>query len=245
MQAHEIVSEVLKKVSSQAKVGTTTKQLDKIAYDFILKQKAQPYNLGYKPTWSLTPFPASLCTSVNDQICHGVPSDYKLQSGDLINFDIGVFKDGTCGDAALSIGVGTVSNEDKELLEVAMGTLFAGIKEIRPGVFAKDVGSKMNGYAEDHGYVTNRKLCGHGIGLDMHMKPDMPNYYDHNNHAILEEGMIICLEPQVTKKDREGRIVGDWDYRTRKGKKSAFFEHMIKVTKDGYEILTTHIPHHY
>ena len=240
MLVHEIVSEVLKLVSSHATVGTTTQELDQIAYDFVIKHKAQPYNKGYKPDWAPTPFPASLCTSVNQQICHGVPSNYKLKSGDLVNLDIGVYKDGQCGDAALSVGVGEISEQDKELLDVALQTLYVGIKEVKAGVKVRDIGGKMNNYAESRHHVTNRILCGHGIGLDMHMKPDIPNFYDANNQDVLQEGMVICIEPQVTKKDRKGQFVGDWDYRTRK-KNSAFFEHMVRVEKNGYTILTTHI----
>jgi methionyl aminopeptidase len=159
--------------------------------------------------------------------------------------DLGVFKDDMCGDAALTIGIGEISTADNELLRVAMGTLFAGIVEVKDGAWVKEIGGKMNKYAEVFGYVTNRTLSGHAIGIDMHMEPSIPNFYQHNNNARLEEGMIICIEPQVTKKDRQGQVVGAWDFRTQKGKKSAFFEHMIKVTKEGYEILTTHIPHHY
>jgi methionyl aminopeptidase len=235
-----IVSETLKLLVAKTRPGITTLELDAIAKENVLKEGAQPYNLGYHPKWATEPFPATLCASVNDQICHGIPTDRKLESGDLVNYDLGIFVDGRCGDAAVSVGVGEISERDQKLLDVAFGALHAGIEKVRDGVMVRDIGSAMNKYCEANGFVTIRRTSGHAIGLEMHEDPSIPNYYDGNNPARLEEGMIVCIEPQVTKRDRAG-VPNGWEFRTVDHKKAAFFEHMVRVTKDGYEILTTHL----
>jgi len=241
MEQIKFLCELFRILVGKAKVGVTTKQLDEFAEKYIIDHGYQPFNKGYKHQICEFPYPATLCTSVNEVIAHGFPSDYKLQDGDLINIDTAVWKDNRCADAAMSIGIGQISERDQELLTVAKKVLWAGIESIKPKVQVKDIGSIMNKKAEELGYVTNRYLGGHGIGENMHQYPTIPNFYDHNNNQIVEEGMIICLEPQVTKKDREGIISnGGWTLKTKDNKKSAYFEHMIRVGKEGPEILTDH-----
>lgn len=239
----EIVSETLKYLVPLVRPGMTTKDLDKLAEEKVLELGGRPYNKGYHPTWAETPFPATICTCVNDQIAHGIPSDYILQDGDLLNIDIGVEKDGLCGDSGLSVPVGQLSGRDERLLRYTKRTLYIGIDQVRAGTRVGDIGIAMDKYARQMGYVINFAFGGHGIGKRMHEEPriphcELPGFGDE----ILKEGQMICLEPMLTYKDPFGKSLPDgWCWVTGDGRKSAMFEHQLLVTKDGCEILTTHI----
>ncbi len=245
----EIASEVLELLSSSAKVGMTTKELDEIAEKKVIELGEIAYNKNYKPEWAKTPFPSTLCTSINEELCHGIPSDRKLMDGDIISFDIGVKKDGLCGDGALTIGIGTLSNKDERLLRYGKQTLMEGIKIIKAGIQIKEIARVMEQYAGLRGYVINHTFGGHGIGKTMHEDPFISHVTWPGNEKmeklgeyVLKEGQMICLEPILTYKDKLGfPSTNGWTWKTRDGKKACLFEHQIEVEKDGYKILTNHI----
>lgn len=255
MKAYEIVTTVLLEMQKLAVVGANLLELDKRAEEMVLELGGKPYNKGYNPKWAPVPYPATLCIGVNDIIAHGIPTDYNLQDGDLVSFDLGVIKDGLCGDSGFTMGIGEVSNRDQRLLYYAKNTLYAGIEKVKAGVTVWEVAKAMEMYATMRGYVINQNLSGHGIGKEMHQDPKIPAFtYNRENRMIdimlgasmdyvFKEGDTICLEPFLTYKDRSGFIseIDKWTIRTRDGKKSAFFEHMLEVTKDGCNILTQHI----
>lgn len=265
MKAWEIVTDVLQMLQRLTIPGANLMVLDQMAEKRIRELGGEPFNKGYKPDWAPTPFPTTLCTSINNEIVHGFPfttvkrkvlEEGKeiekeeniptiVQDGDLINYDIGVKKDGVCGDAAFSMGVGKISPRDERLLRYAKHTLYEGIKVLRPGVTVGEVARRMETYAASMGYVTNMRFTGHGIGLEMHMLPLMLSYYTPGvieNDVVLQEGWMVCLEPQITYKDRWGAITPNgWTTITRDNQRSAFFEHQLLITKDGCETLTKHI----
>ena len=242
MQAWEIVSDVLKLVSGAAQPGMTTLELNDIGEKRVLELGGTPYNKGYHPQFAKTPFPFAMCIGVNNQLAHGFPSDYKLQEGDLVSFDLGVKKDDVCGDGALTIGIGAISNKDERLLYYARKTLEEGIKVIKAGIQTKEIAKAMETYAGLRGYVINHNFSGHAIGKEMHEDPMIPHVtLPGFGEEALKEGQMICLEPILTYKDKMGRPTENgWTWETRDGKKSAIFEKQILVKKDGYEILTTH-----
>lgn len=255
MNAHEIVSHTLKLLAEHTRVGVTTLTLNNLAEKEIRDLGGIPACKNYKPEWADSPFPAALCTSVNNQIAHGMPSERKLKDGDLINFDLGVTKDGECGDAALTVGVGNISSRDRELLKTAKKALLAGIAVLRDGVEVREIAHEIEKVAKSKGFVVNRTFAGHQIGKEMHQEPyiyhasnwlfNFPNQfheYEKYMKVRLTEGMVVCLEPILTYSDRFGtRANNHWTFVTKDGGKCAMFEHMIRITKTGHEVLTTHI----
>lgn len=264
MTLAEVVSEVLRSVAEKAAIGVNLLDLEKRAEVTMTLMNARSANKGYKPSWAASPFPGVLCLGVNDTIAHGVPYDYDLKDGDLLTIDCGVVVDGKCGDAGLTIPIGTVSNADERLLRYTKRALYAGIKVVRPGIKVTEIGKAIEKVL--FGYVVNRTLHGHGIGEQMHMEPTVPHFNvgseqikeeyktangkvkyrykqkDFDNIPTLYEGQVICIEPHLTYKDYIGYKANDgWTIKTRDKKKSAMFEHMVKVVAGGYEILTNHI----
>jgi methionyl aminopeptidase len=249
MKPWEIVSEVLRLVSSTARVRMATEELDKIAEKKIIELGGTPYNKGYKPEWAKTQFPATLCISINDELCHGIPGKRILLDGDIVSFDVGVKKDGLCGDGSLTIGIGNVSDRDERLLRYGKQTLMEGIKIIKAGIKISEIARVMEQYAGLRGYTINHVFGGHGIGKKMHEEPFISHVtwpeeskMGKAGEYILKEGQMICLEPILTYEDKFGFCSTDgWTWKTRDGKKSCIFEHQILVEKDGYKILTNHI----
>lgn len=238
----EIVTEALKLCASMAKPGVKTAEIDLAADKYIHSQMAKTYLRGYTHNGERAPFPGAICTNVNDVIAHGFPSDYKLQDGDLVSFDIGVKINNVCGDAALTVHVGTPNPKDETLLRVTKGALMAGIEKVKAGVKCREIGYAIESYCLKRGFVASRGLCGHAIGEEMHMAPKILNFFDFNQEDELSEGMMICIEPLVTRKDPYGYLdKNGWTYRTRNGQRSAVFEHQLLVTSSGCEILTKHI----
>lgn len=232
----KILAEVLKKVEKMAKLGITTLELDRAAEALILSYGAKPAFKGYEG------FPYSLCTSINDVIVHGFPSDYKLKDGDIVGLDLGVLYKGYNTDMAVTVAVGSVSYEVKRLLMVAKKALKLGIKKARAGVKTGDIGNTIQRYIEDQGYGVVRDLCGHGIGKDVHEDPQVPNYGQRNKGTELKEGMVICIEPMITVGDYNLKKAKDgYGFATVDGSISAHFEHTIAITKDGCEILTSSV----
>ncbi len=215
------------------KPGITTKELDKLAYDFIIEHGGVPTCLGYEG------FPSTLCTSVNDEVVHGIPGNYKLKNGDIITIDMVIGYKGYQGDAAWTYAVGTISDENKHLMEHTEKALYEGVKMVKPGNRIGDVSHAVEKYATENGLSVVRELCGHGIGLEMHEDPDVPNYGREGIGPRLKSGMVICIEPMLNLGARNVYQLDDgWTIKTIDGSASAHYEHTVLVTQDGYEILT-------
>lgn len=215
------------------KPGVTTLELDKLAHDFIIKNGGVPSCLDYEG------YPATLCTSVNDTVVHGIPNNYKLKNGDIITVDMVIGYKGYQGDAAWTYAVGKISDDKKYLMEHTEKALYEGIKMVKPGNRIGDISAAVQSYANKYKLGIVRELCGHGIGTDMHEDPDVPNFGKEKTGPLLKEGMVICIEPILNLGTRNIYMLDDgWTIKTDDGKSSAHYEHTILVTKDGYEILT-------
>lgn len=228
-----LVSKMHKFIKPYIKEGITTKELDKLCYDFIKKNDAVPSCLGYEG------YPATLCTSVNDTVVHGIPENEKLKNGDIISIDVVIGYKGYQGDAAWTYSVGEIDDEKKYLLEHTKEALYEGIKMVKPGNRIGDISNAVELCANKYNLGIVKELCGHGIGLDMHEDPDIPNYGEKGKGPRLKEGMVICIEPMLNLGSADIYMKDDnWTIKTIDKRPSAHFEHTILVTKDGYEILT-------
>ena len=228
-----LVSKMHKFIKPYIKEGITTKELDKLCYDFIKKNDAVPSCLGYEG------YPATLCTSVNDTVVHGIPGNEKLKNGDIISIDVVIGYKGYQGDAAWTYSVGEIDDEKKYLLEHTKEALYEGIKMVKPGNRIGDISNAVELCANKYNLGIVKELCGHGIGLDMHEDPDIPNYGEKGKGPRLKEGMVICIEPMLNSGSADIYMKDDnWTIKTIDKRPSAHFEHTILVTKDGYEILT-------
>jgi len=232
-ESGRILATVLKEVEKQVKPGITTIELDRAAEALILKHKAKPGFKGYNG------FPYSLCTSVNEEIVHSLPSDRVLKEGDIIGLDLGVLYKEYYSDMAVSVPVGKVSFEAKRLIQVTKKALKRGIKKAKIGNTTGDIGNTIQRYVEGQGYGIVRDLCGHGIGKDLHEDPKIPNFGKRNSGEKLVEGMVICIEPMVTMGDWRLKKADDgYGYSTKDNSLTAHFEHTIAITKKGPQILT-------
>lgn len=215
------------------KEGITTKELDTLAENFIRSKGATPSFKGYND------FPATICTSINQEVVHGIPGKRKLRDGDIISIDIGACYKGYHGDSAWTYAVGNVSDKRKYLMEHTEKSLFVGLNMIKPGNRIGDIGHAIQEYAESHKLGVVRELVGHGVGTSVHEEPDVPNYGKEGTGPILKEGMVIAVEPMLTLGRRDIVILDDdWTIETEDNSPSAHYEHTVVVTKDGYEILT-------
>ena len=215
------------------KPGITTKELDKLAYDYIIKRGATPSFKGYDG------FPGTICTSINEEVVHGIPSNRKLKEGDIISIDIGACYKGYHGDSAWTYPVGNISEEKQYLLKHTEASLFKGLEVIKDGIRVGDIGHAVSEYAEAHNLSVVRELVGHGVGAHVHEEPDVPNYGKEHTGPMLKEGMVIAVEPMLNLGTREIYILDDnWTIVTADERPSAHFEHTVLITKDGYEILT-------
>lgn len=231
--AGQIVGDTHNYLKQFIKPGITTKELDKLAYDYIISRDATPSFLNYEG------YPASICTSVNEEVVHGIPSDRVLQEGDIISIDIGACYKGYHGDSAWSYPVGNISEEKKYLLEHTEKSLYEGLSVIKPGMKIGDIGYAIEQYALKHKLGVVKELVGHGVGKHLHESPDVPNYGRKNTGMTLRKGMVIAVEPMLNLGTADIYILDDdWTIITADDKPSAHFEHTIVVTKDGYEILT-------
>ena len=225
-QTHQYLKPLIKE-------GITTKELDKLAEDFIRSKDATPSFKGYEG------FPSTLCTSINSEVVHGFPSDRKLKNGDIISIDIGGCYKGYHGDSAWSYTVGEVDEKTKQLLEDTEKSLFVGLEQVKPGNRIGDIGYAIEQYARKHNLGVVRELCGHGVGTSVHEDPEVPNYGIPNTGPRLKEGMVIAVEPMLTLGSPKVFLHdNDWTVDTQDGSLSAHFEHTVVVTKDGYQILT-------
>ena len=234
-RAGKIVGNVIDLLKAAVAPGMTTKDLDEIAYKEITRQKAKPTFMGYHG------FPASICTSVNEEIVHGIPGKRILQEGDIVKVDVGATIEGFIGDAAVSLPVGEVTPEAITLMEDTRISLEEGIRAAQPGGRVGDIGAAVQAYGESRGYGVVREFVGHGVGRFLHEDPQVPNYGQAGLGPLLRVGMCIAIEPMFNLGDWHTKILDDeWTVITADGKLSAHFEHSIAITEDGPEILTVH-----
>ena len=233
--AGRLAAEVLEMIKEYVVPGVSTEELDRRCHDYIRKvQKATPANVGYHG------FPKTLCTSINGVVCHGIPSDKDvLQDGDIVNIDVTVIKDGWHGDTSRMYFAGTPRPEAKKLVDTTYEAMMAGIRAVRPGARLGDVGHAIQKLAEGAGYSVVRDYCGHGIGRVYHEEPQVLHYGRPNTGLLLKEGMTFTVEPMINIGEEDVIQLDDgWTVMTRDGSLSAQWEHMIVVTKNGFEILT-------
>jgi methionyl aminopeptidase len=231
--AGEILVRTLKLLESKVREGVTTAELDEAAEKFIRSQGATPAFKGYRG------FPGSICASPNEMVVHGIPGPYKLERGDVISLDVGVVKDGWVADAARTFPVGQVSALADKLLDVTKASLFAAVEQCRPGNRLGDVSHAVQETVEAEGLSIVRSLVGHGIGRAMHEEPQIPNYGDPGKGPLLEEGMVLAVEPMVNAGQHQVRMGDDgWAIFSQDGSLAAHFEFTIAITADGPRILT-------
>jgi methionyl aminopeptidase len=238
-QSNLLVGKTLAEVAKLIKPGVTTRQLDKVAEEFIRDHGAIPTFKGF-PNPVGPPFPASICTSVNDQVVHGIPNDEPLKDGDIVSVDCGTFMNGFCGDSCYTFCVGEVSPEVKELLRVTKESLYLGIEQAVHGKRLGDIGYAVQQLCESHGYGVVREFVGHGIGKDMHEDPQVPNYGKRGYGTLLKKGMCIAIEPMITQGNRQLLMERDgWTVRTRDRKMAAHFEHTVAIGVGKADILSS------
>ncbi len=232
--AGRLAAEVLEMITPYVVPGVTTNELDTLCHNYIVNvQQAIPAPLNYHG------FPKSICTSINQQVCHGIPSDKKLKSGDIINVDITVIKDDYHGDTSMMFCVGEVSQHAKRLVNITQEAMYLGIQQVKPGATLGDIGHAIQKHAESNRYSVVREFCGHGIGKKFHEEPQVLHYGKPGNGVILEAGMTITIEPMINLGKRHVKVLPDgWTTVTKDRSLSAQWEHTVLVTPTGYEILT-------
>lgn len=234
----QIVAETLQLVKSNAKAGKTTLELDKIAEDYIRSNEGIPAFKGYSQSGSFD-FPGSICSSIDDEVVHGIPSDRVLKDGEILSIDVGVEKNGYFGDAALSIAIGELSPEKSKLMEVTEKSLYIGIDEAKAGNRVGDIGFAVQNYVEGEGFAVVRDLCGHGVGKHLHEEPQVPNYGKKGTGELIKDGMTVAIEPMISIGHYSVRVAKDgWTVLTSNGKASAHFEHTVAIIDGKAEILT-------
>lgn len=237
--AGRLASEVLDYITPFVRPNITTNEIDQICHKYMVEeQKTIPAPLNYAPPGH-SPYPKSICTSVNNQICHGIPGPKILKKGDIVNIDITVIKDGYHGDTSRMFYVGEPSIQAKRLCEITYQSMWIGIKKVKSGAFLGDVGHAIQTHAESNGYSVVREFCGHGIGKVFHDEPQVLHYGEIGNGLQLKTGMIFTIEPMINAGRREIRMLPDgWTIVTKDRSLSAQWEHTILVTDSSYEVLT-------
>jgi len=232
--AGKLAAEVLEMIEPYVVAGVTTNELDRLCHDYIVnEQQAIPAPLNYRG------FPKSICTSINNQICHGIPSDKKLKNGDIVNIDITVIKDGYHGDTSKMFCVGKVAPHAQRLVDVTREAMFLGIEQVKPGITLGDIGHAIQTHAEKNRYSVVREFCGHGIGKNFHEDPHVMHFGNPGEGMVIEAGMIFTIEPMLNIGKRHMKVLKDgWTAVTKDRSLSAQWEHTILVTDTGHEILT-------
>lgn len=232
-KAGQITAATLEKLRRSVKAGTTTKALDSIAAREIRSRGGYPAFKGYRG------FPGNICTSINDVVVHGIPSDRVLKDGDIISLDVGVGFDGYFADAAITVGVGNISDEARQLIEVTRESLYKGLEHARAGRRLSDISCAVQECAESHGFSVVRAFVGHGIGSKIHEEPEIPNFGRCGTGPRLDKGMVLAIEPMINAGRYEVSICDDgWTAVTADGALSAHFEHTVTITDSDAEILT-------
>tara|TARA_A100001037_G_scaffold299628_1_gene325700 strand:+ start:115 stop:879 length:765 start_codon:yes stop_codon:yes gene_type:complete len=229
----ELAAEVLLMIEPYVKPGVTTERLDQICHDYIVAKGAVPSPLNYRG------FPKSICSSVNEEICHGIPSDRKLRNGDIVNLDITTYLKGFHGDTSRTFFVGSPRKKATKLVEVCKEALQRGIEVVKPGAKLGDIGATIQNFAESHGYSIVREFCGHGIGVNFHEEPQILHYGKFGEGLEIKKGMVFTIEPMVNLGKPDLKILSDkWTAVTQDGEISAQFEHTICVTENGVDVMT-------
>jgi len=229
----KITAKVLTDLMAAAKAGLTTSDIDALAEKGIRDLGGEPTFKGYRG------YPASVCTSVNDRVVHGIPSGYRLCEGDLLSIDLGTTLEGYVSDSAVTVGIGSITESAARLLRVTQECLMLGIEQMRAGNHVGDIGHAVQQHAEANGYGVVRELVGHGVGTSMHEDPQVPNYGRPGAGPKLRTGMVLAVEPMITQGGYEVKILPDgWTVVTADGKLAAHFEHTIALTEEGPKILT-------
>jgi len=237
-ESSRIVAETLNLLKKNVKPGISTFELDKLAEDYILSNNGKPAFKGYSQGGSVK-FPASICASVNDEVVHGIPNNKPLVEGDILSIDCGVVKNGYYGDAAITVAVGTISEEKKKLLEVTEKSLYLGIEQAIIDNRLYSISAAIQEYVENNGFSIVRDLCGHGVGKYLHEDPSIPNFGKRNTGPILKNGMTLAIEPMVNYGDYAVKMNDDgWTIITKDGQPSAHFEHTILINDSKPEILS-------
>ena len=236
----KILSEILQSVVKQAKAGITTEELDALAERLILEKGGEPSFKGYGDHRQV--YPATLCTSINEQVVHGIPDSTILKGGDILSLDIGMRypkKNGLFTDMAVTVAIGKIGKIEKKLIKVTRKALDIWLKKIKPGADLNDIAKQVQDYVESNEFSVIRELAGHGVGHAVHEPPMIPNYYTPNHKFILKEGMVLALEPMVSAGDYHIKTLADgWTVVTVDKSVCAHFEHTVAVTKNGCEVLT-------
>ncbi len=231
-ESNRIVYKTLIMLSDHIKPGITTRHLDALAEEYIHSQDGRPAFKGYRG------YPATICTSLNEQVVHGIPSERQLKEGDIIGIDIGVEKEGYFGDAAYTFAVGQINAQQAKLLQVTREALYFGVRQALPGGKLSDIGHAIQSHAEQNGFSVVRSLVGHGIGRSLHEQPEVPNFGKAGKGPTLKAGMCLAIEPMVNLGTYNIRTLNDgWTVVTADGSLSAHFEHTIAITKQGPFIL--------
>jgi len=235
-----IVADALEAVRTLAKPGVTTAYLDKEAEKRIIESGARPAFKGYGGTRKRPPFPATICTSLNEQVVHGIPDDRPLREGDLLSVDCGACYEGYYGDGAITVGIGEISEEATRLMTVCREALEMAIAKLRPGVALSEVSRTIQSHVEGNGFAVVRELVGHGIGSSLWEEPQVPNYVGPTTKdLVLKAGMVLAIEPMITAGDWRVRTLANrWTVVSRDGSLAAHFEHSVAITRDGREVLT-------
>lgn len=233
-KAGKLTGDVLRLIGSEIKEGMTTKDLDRIAYEYIKSFGGEPSFLGYSG------YPASICASIDETVVHGIPSDdVVIRNGQIVSIDVGVVLNGWQGDAARTFMVGDVSEEKKKLVKVTQECFFKAVENLKDGTPLGDIGYAVQTHAESNGFSVVRALVGHGIGREMHEDPSVPNYGRKGTGIRLKKGMVIAIEPMINAGVYQVDFMSDgWGVKTRDRKPSAHYENTVAITADGVEILT-------
>ncbi len=238
-QSNLLVGKTLAEVAKLIQPGVTTRQLDKVAEQFIRDNGAIPTFKGFPNPYG-EPFPAAICTSVNSQVVHGIPNDIPLEEGDIVSVDCGTLMNGFCGDSAYTFCVGEVSPEHRQLLRVTKESLYKGIENAVHGKRLGDIGFAIQSHCEQFKYGVVREFVGHGIGKEMHEPPAVPNYGKRGTGIMLKKGMCIAIEPMITQADRKIFLENDgWSIRTRDNGFAAHFEHTVAIGLGKADILSS------
>lgn len=238
-QANLLVGATLAELAKVIEPGVTTKQLDQIAETFIRDHGAVPTFKGF-PNPNGGPFPASICTSVNEQVVHGIPNDTPLQNGDIVSIDCGTKLNGYCGDSCYTFAVGEISDEVQKLLTTTKESLYKGIEQATVGHRLGDISCAVQTHCQQQGYGVVREFVGHGIGREMHEDPQVPNYGRRGQGILLKNGLCIAIEPMITMGTKEVYLQQDlWGVVTRDGKPAAHYEHSVCVRKGKADILSS------
>ncbi len=237
--AGRLAADVLDYIAPKIQPGISTGEVDRLCHEFMVDvQKVIPAPLDYAPP-GYKPYPKSICTSINHQVCHGVPGDRILRQGDIVNIDITVIKDGFHGDTSRMFEVGNVSIQAKRLCRITHECLWLGIRSVRPGGSLGDIGSAIQNHAESSGYSVVREFCGHGIGRNFHEDPQVLHYGKRGTGLSLQPGMVFTIEPMINAGKAAIRELADgWTIVTKDHSLSAQWEHTVLVTTEGFEVLT-------